>query len=142
MGPLYERGLLDDRAHDLESLSLLVAGVLTWWPLLTPLERRGRMARPFQMLYLMLESLPLDIFGVAAIFALSPFYPTYIVAPRVIPGLSAAADQALAGALLAVPGNILDVILLSVVFFTWIGRMERAQRERERALYAEVDGGT
>lgn len=142
VGPLYERGLLDDRAHDLESLSLLVAGVLTWWPLLTPLERHERMARPFQMLYLMLESLPLDIFGVAAIFALSPFYPTYIAAPRVIPALSAAVDQALAGALLAVPGNILDIILLSVVFFTWIGRMERAQRERERALYAEADGGT
>src|SRR5690349_20605863 len=142
VGPLYERGLLDDRVHDLESLSLLVAGVLTWWPLLTPLERHERMARPFQMLYLMLESLPLDIFGVAANFALSPFYPTYIAAPRVIPALSAATDQALAGALLAVPGNILDIILLSVVFFTWIGRMERAQRERERALYAEVDGGT
>ena len=139
VGPLYEQGLRDNATHDLESLSLLVAGVLTWWPLLTPLERHGRMARPFQMLYLMLESLPLDIFGVAAIFALGPFYPTYVAAPRVIPALSASADQALAGALLAVPGNILDTILLSVVFFTWIGRMERAQREHERALYAEVD---
>jgi putative membrane protein len=138
VGPLYEQALHDPGAHDLQMLSFLVAGVLTWWPLLTPLDRHTRMATPFQMLYLMLESLPLDIFGVAAIFALGPFYPAYVAAPRLF-GLSAMTDQQVSGGLLAVPGNLIDITLLSIVFFTWINRMERAQRERERALYEQED---
>jgi hypothetical protein len=38
-----------------------------------------------------------------------------------------------AGALLALPGNILDVFFMSVIFFIWIERIEQTQRRRERA---------
>jgi putative membrane protein len=132
VGPLYEAGLRQTGTHQLQLLCFLLAGLLTWWPLLTPLDRHTRMATPFQMLYLAAESLPLDVFGVAAIFAPSVFYATYAHAPRVW-GLSPMLDQQIAGALLAVPGNILDIILMSVIFFAWIERIERRQRERERA---------
>jgi cytochrome c oxidase assembly factor CtaG len=91
------------------------------------------------MLYLALESLPLDIFGAFAIFAGYAFYPTYVHAPRVFPGINAMGDQQFAGVLLAVPGNIIDIGLISVVFFLWIGGMERAQRARERAMYEAED---
>ncbi len=90
------------------------------------------------MLYLGLESLPLDIFGVIMIFAGNVFYATYVAAPRVF-GISALVDQQIAGGLLAVPGNLLDIVLFSVIFFTWIGRQEEEQRARERELYAEED---
>ncbi len=139
VGPLYEAALSDMRLHDLENLSFLIAGVLTWWPVLTPMDAHTRMSNPFQMLYLMLESLPLDIFGATAIFAGSIFYHTYAVAPRLF-DVSPVMDQAAAGALLAVPGNILDIVLMSVVFFAWITRMERAQRERERIEFDEPGG--
>jgi putative membrane protein len=132
IGPLYAAGLRQPGMHDLENLCFLLAGMLTWWPLLTPLDRQTRMATPFQMLYLAAESLPLDVFGVAAIFAPGVFYAAYAHAPRVW-GLPAMTDQQIAGALLAVPGNILDIVLMSVIFFVWIERIERRQRERERA---------
>ncbi|HEX6121840.1 MAG TPA: cytochrome c oxidase assembly protein [Ktedonobacterales bacterium] len=130
--PLYEAALRQTGTHDLQLLCFLLAGLLTWWPLVTPLDRQTRMATPFQMLYLAAESLPLDIFGVAAIFAPGVFYATYAQAPRVW-GLSPMLDQQIGGALLAVPGNILDIILMSVIFFAWIARVERRQRERELA---------
>lgn len=133
VGPLYEAALRDTGLHNLQMACFLAAGVLTWWPLLTPLDRHRRMSSPFQMFYLALESLPLDIFGVAAIFTPYVFYATYETAPRVFGWLSAGADQAVAGALLAVPGNVLDIVLLSVIFFVWITRMEAEQRARERA---------
>ena len=36
----------------------------------------------------MLESLPLDIFGIFAIFAPGPFYAVYTTAPRIFGGLT------------------------------------------------------
>jgi putative membrane protein len=138
-GSLYEAALQNSLIHDLQMFSFLVAGILTWWPLLTPMDRHTRMTTPFQMLYLGIESLPLDIFGVIMIFAGSVFYTTYMSAPRLF-GISPLVDQQIAGGLLAVPGNLLDVILFSVIFFIWIQRQEVEQRTRERELYAEGDG--
>jgi putative membrane protein len=98
------------------------------------------MSTPFQMLYLALESLPLDIFGVIMIFAGSVFYTSYISAPRIF-GVSALVDQQVAGGLLAVPGNLLDIVLFSVIFFSWLEHQEREQRARERELYSSEDAG-
>jgi putative membrane protein len=118
--------------HNIANISYLLAGVLTWWPLLTPADRRGRMSSPLQMAYLALESLPIDVFGIAIIFAPGVLYSVYAHAPR-ITGLSAIVDQQIAGALLALPGNLLDILFMSIIFFVWIDRIEQAQRQRERA---------
>jgi hypothetical protein len=42
-------------------------------------------------------------------------------------------DQALAGGMLAIPNNIFDFVLMSVIFFGWIERADCAQRAREAA---------
>lgn len=137
-GPLYEAALQNTGAHDLQMLTFLVAGVLTWWPLLTPADEHVRMASPLQILYLAAESIPLDVFGIFTIFSAGIFYHTYAIAPRLF-GLSPTADQQLGGAILAVPGNAIDLILMSVVFFGWVNSVERRQREHERTLYADED---
>lgn len=137
-GSLFDQAAQSTTLHNLQLLCFLLAGLLTWWPLLSPLDRRASMTTPFQMLYLGLESLPLDIFGVIMIFSGNVFYAIYAAAPRVL-GISALVDQQIAGGLLAVPGNLLDVVLFSMIFFTWIGRQEEEQRARERELYAEED---
>ena len=128
----YELSVRETLWHDLANFSYLAAGVLTWWPLLTPTDRRARLSNPVQMVYLALESLPIDVFGIAIIFAPEPLYATYLHAPR-ITALSALADQQIAGALLALPGNLLDILFMSVIFFVWIERIEQGQRRAERA---------
>jgi cytochrome c oxidase assembly factor CtaG len=132
IGPLFEASLHNDGLHTLRLLTLLIAGIINWWPLLTPLDRHTRFASPFQILYLAAESVPLDFFGLVCIFVAAPFYPTYANAPRIF-GISALTDQALAGGLLAIPNNVFDFILMSVIFFSWIERSDRAQRAREAA---------
>jgi putative membrane protein len=129
---LFEASLQDNGLHNLRLLTLLIAGSINWWPLLTPLDRHTRFASPFQIFYIAAESVPLDLFGLACIFVGTVFYPTYANAPRLF-GISAMTDQALAGGLLAIPNNLVDLILMSVVFFGWIERSDRAQREREAA---------
>ncbi|MGO8948722.1 MAG: cytochrome c oxidase assembly protein [Ktedonobacterales bacterium] len=136
--PLYEQALRNTEIHNLQMLCFLIAGILTWWPVLTPMDRHTRMSTPFQMLYLGLESLPLDIFGVIMIFSGTIFYSSYAAAPRIF-GLAPMVDQQIAGGILAVPGNLLDVVLFSIVFFTWLEHQEREQRARESELYAKED---
>lgn len=136
VGPIFEAGLSNDALHNLESLCFLVAGLLTWWPLLTPLDRHTRLASPFQILYLVVESLPLDVFGAFTLFAVNVFYPSYAATPHLF-GLSTVVDQAVGGAIIAVPGNIIDIIMMSLVFFGWIQRVELAQRQREAEMYGD-----
>ncbi len=136
--PLYEAALQNMTLHALQMLSFLVAGALTWWPLLTPTRKHIRMAHPSQIIYLVLESLPLDIFGAALLFTPTVLYPTYLHAPHIF-GLTALVDQQIAGGILAAPGNMIDLALMSIVFFGWIRQMEREQIIREREQYAQED---
>lgn len=136
-GPIYEAALHNTALHHLQLLTFLLAGILTWWPLLTPADTHSRLSSPMQILYLAAESLPLDVFGIFTLFAKGIFYTTYATAPRVL--MDAVTDQQVAGGILAVPGNLIDIIVMSVVFFGWIAQVERAQRERERTLYDAED---
>jgi len=130
--PLFEASLHNVALYDLQLLCTLLAGLMDWWPLLTPLDGNSRLSNPFQLLYLGVESIPLDVFGLVTLFSRGVFYPTYAHAPRLFE-LSALSDQQIAGGVVAVPNNIVDFILMSVVFFGWIAATERAQHERELA---------
>src|SRR5690242_4739861 len=92
IGPLYEAALRTPWVYDLQLLCILLAGMVDWWPLLTPLDQHTRLANPFQLLYLAVESIPLDLFGIATLFSRAPFYTTYEHAPRVL-GIPALLEQ-------------------------------------------------
>ncbi|GAC1449428.1 MAG: cytochrome c oxidase assembly factor CtaG [Ktedonobacterales bacterium] len=138
--PLYEPALRNEAPHDLETATLLLTGTFRWWPLLTPADHRIRMASPGQIVYLLLESLPLDIFAVVLIFATNPLYPTYAAAPRLW-GISAMLDQEIAGCIALVPGTFLDIILMSTIFFAWLRHVERNQEQEDERLAALQQGG-
>jgi putative membrane protein len=136
VGPLYEAAARNAGAHNLSLLFFLVAGCIGWWPVMTPLDRHTRLASPAQIIYVALNSLPLDIFGIFILFAGHLLYPLYASAPIVF-GLSHTVDQAIGGGILAVPNTIIDVVIMSLAFFGWMQRSERAQIEREIAEYAD-----
>jgi putative membrane protein len=129
--PIYEAGLHNELLHDLESLTILLTGALNWWPLLSPHERRLRLANWGQIVYLLLESLPLDIFAVFLLFSGAPFYPTYIAAAQRL-GFSAMIDQQVAAGIYLAPETFIDLIFMSLAFFGWIQRIEHEQEEKER----------
>lgn len=138
-GQFYEAGLQNEAVRDVEMLTLLLTGTIRWWPLLTPERHEHRLASPLQILYVLVESLPIDIFGIVLIFAPKPLYATYALAPRVF-GLSPMLDQQVAGCIALIPGTFLDVILMSVVFFAWFQGMERRQVEAEALAAGEQVG--
>lgn len=134
-GVIYDVSLSNEIVHDLASVTLLLTGVVRWWPVLTPAQRHLRMASPGQIVYILLESLPVDIFAIALIFAPAPLYTTYLHAPRLW-GIPALLDQQIAGCIALIPGTFADFILISIVFFAWLRRTEREQEVEDERVAA------
>jgi putative membrane protein len=139
IGPIFEAGLRSEAIHDLASLAILLTGALRWWPLLTPTAHKTRLASPGQIVYVLLESLPIDIFAIALIFAHGPLYATYVQAPRLW-GIGAMLDQQIAACIALIPSTFLDIILMSAIFFAWFRRMERDQEAQDERVAAMQQG--
>jgi len=115
---LYEWALRDHRVHIAQHLTLMGAGVLLWWPVLSPLPGQ-RLAPPGRLLYLFLAGIPMV--PVAAFLTLSEevLYQFYGQAP-VSWGLSPLADQRLGGLLMWVGGPLAFLTAMTVIYFQWV----------------------
>lgn len=81
--PLYNYALAHHPVHIGQHLMFLVASVLMWWPVLSPLPELPRLSYPAQMLYLFLLSIPMAIVAVYISYSDTVLYPLYASAPRV-----------------------------------------------------------
>jgi putative membrane protein len=121
-------------------VSFLVTALLNWWPLIGPVRELHKMTYPQRMLYAFLDGQPVDIFAFLLVFSFVVFYPHYAVPPQL--GISAFADQAVGGALLLLPG-LVDLGVMSPLFFRWLGQLEAKakiadqQREEEDMMEEE-----
>lgn len=122
--------------------SFLLTSLLNWWPLIGPIRDQHKMTYPQQMLYAFLDGQPVDIFAFLLVFSFVVIYPYYAVPPQI--GISAFADQAAGGALLLLPG-LVDLCVMSPLFFRWLGQLEAKakiadqQRAEEEAMMEEEE---
>jgi putative membrane protein len=116
--PLYNAALEYHPLHIVEHLILLVASVIMWWPILSPLPELPRLSYPAQMLYLFLMTIPMSLVSVSIAYASSVLYPFYASAPRVI-HLSPMEDQMLGGLIMWIPGGLYFFAVISVIFYRW-----------------------
>ncbi len=126
---LYEATLHNESIHIFEHLLFIAIGVLNWWPVVNPVPELARLSFPAQLLYLFLDGLPMTILGALVVFAPTVLYPTYATAPRLV-DWSALADQQIAGLAMWMPGGMIYLVVLGVVFFDWLGREERAEQAK------------
>jgi len=115
----YDLALQNRPVHIAEHFMFFGAALFYWWPLLSPSAELPRISFAAQMLYL-----PAVIIAMTPVFAYITFsadvlYPTYEYAPRIIRGLSAAADQLLAGAMMKLIGMGVAMIAFGVSFYRW-----------------------
>ena len=120
---LYNAAMANHNIHILEHLMFMVAAVLMWWPLMSQLPELPRLAYPGQMLYTFLMSIPMSIIAVYIAMSDHVLYPAYSAAPRVLP-LSPLEDQLLGALIMWIPGGIIFMIIMTVVFFKWNARGE------------------
>ncbi|MEP7200192.1 MAG: cytochrome c oxidase assembly protein [Chloroflexota bacterium] len=121
---LYEATLQSEPIHVLEHLMFMATALLAWWPIASPLPALRRVAFPLQVLYLFLQSVIPTVLGGLITFSDSVWYPTYLNAPRVW-DLSALEDQQWAGLTMWIPGALIYLTALTVVFFVWFEGQEK-----------------
>ncbi len=130
---LYELALGSQPVHAVEHLVFLVAAIVLWMPILSPtptlLPRYHGLG---QVVYLFLQTVPASLVGALLAASSSPFYPTYILAPRVT-SLSPLEDQQAGGLLMWVGSGFYFLVATGIVFFAWASREEAADRRPMRA---------
>jgi putative membrane protein len=133
--PLYDAAQGRTLTHDLEHFSFLAAALLFYWPLIHPTGTPRRMSYGMGILYLFPAKITGFVIGAALSMAQTPWYQTYINAPRLW-GLSALDDQQLAGLIMWIFGGLLYIfpLLLLVIMMVredegdvWVPELVREQ---------------
>ncbi|HEY4216596.1 MAG TPA: cytochrome c oxidase assembly protein [Gemmatimonadaceae bacterium] len=116
--PMYNYALAHHNVHIVEHLMFLVASVLMWWPVLSPMPELPRLSYPGQMLYMFLLTIPMAIIAVYIAYADQLLYPIYATAPRIW-GITPMNDQLIGGLIMWIPGGLYFYTVISFVFFKW-----------------------
>ena len=132
---LYDLALRERGVHILEHLMFLTAAILMWWPILGRLPELPRPSYLVQMLYLFVHPTVPAVLGAIITFSDGVLYEWYAVAPRIW-GLSAHTDQQIGGIIMWIPGGLVYLLTLVVVFLIWSGQ-EGSPEERsyDRRVY-------
>jgi putative membrane protein len=128
----YNAAMENHNIHILEHLMFMGGAVLMWWPLASQLPELPRLSYPGQMLYCFLMIFPMSIIAIYISMAEEILYPAYSAAPR-ISSLSPMDDQLLGGLIMWVPGGVIFMLIMTVIFFRWAARGE------DNAAAAQVD---
>lgn len=117
---VYMAGLQNEVLHKLEHAVLIVAALMTWSPLFSPLPGL-RLSDGLQILYLFAQGVIQTAVFAMVTFADQPLYAWYAGAPRVLP-LTAHQDQAVGGFLMRDVSMLILFIPLLLAFARWVRR--------------------
>jgi len=126
-GP-YDLMMRHHTVHIAMHLTIMVTGVIMWWPVMSPLPELPRIAPPLQMIYLFLVGIPMMISAALITFSATPLYRWYVEAPRLF-GIDALDDQRLGGVIMWVPGGLVLWIAITIVYFRWTQREVREDEQ-------------
>jgi putative membrane protein len=130
---VYELALASEPLHIAEHLVFLLTAAIMWLPILSPLKELPTYPPLGQVLYLFLQTVPASLVGALLAHASSPYYATYVLAPR-LTSLSPLEDQQLGGLIMWVGSGVYFLLATAVVFFAWASREEAANRRPVGAL--------
>jgi cytochrome c oxidase assembly factor CtaG len=126
--PLYQTALEREPVHALEHLLYLGTGLLFWWPAIGLDPSPHRLTAPLRVLYLFAAA-PVNTVTALAIYGSKEvLYPHYLLR-REVWGPDPLMDQAMAGALMWIVGDLILLVAVGGVLARWM-RDERRLGER------------
>jgi cytochrome c oxidase assembly factor CtaG len=111
---LYELALESQQVHYLEHACFFWTGMLFWWPVIRPYPARPRFSTWALLPYLFLAGVQGTVLSALLTFSNRVLYPHYEQVPRLW-GISALIDQAVAGAVMWIPGSLAFLIPLAAI---------------------------
>ncbi|HEU4698738.1 MAG TPA: cytochrome c oxidase assembly protein [Gemmatimonadales bacterium] len=138
----YELMMEVHGVHVATHILFMVASVILWFPVLSPLAEFPRLAPGKAMLYLFLSSIPMQIVAAILTFADTPLYPWYVAAPRVpqLGNLSALEDLTVGGLIMWIPGNLYMFGAIALQFRRWVRENQQEEELEAAARQAAREG--
>ena len=130
---LYEGAVRHDLVHALEHVSFFTAGVIMWLPVLETLPAPEWFGTGAKLAYILCVRAVDTVVGNVFIWAGAPLYGVY-VGGRELLGLSPAADQSLAGAVMMLEGSLVTIVAIAWLFLRLAEEGDARQRLLERGL--------
>jgi putative membrane protein len=131
---LYDATLRSLAVHELEHALFLAAGLLYWSQLIDSPPFRSRLGFQQRALYAAFGMAVCSGLGLVLAFAPSPLYPGYADLASRPGGISALADQHLAGGVMWVPGSISFTVAIVIFAYRWLDETAQDGRRRASAL--------
>ncbi len=127
---LYNAALYHDRIHDLQHITFFLAALLYWWPIFdgAPVFHK-RMSTLGRLAYLLGVIPPTMAAGI--VIATSPvlIYTYYDSVPNIW-GVNKLFDQAMAGAIMWIPGNEMQVQVAVILLYRWLSYDAKEEKKR------------
>jgi putative membrane protein len=111
----YDLSLRVPELYAVQQVSLLLASVLFWWPIIVPLGDRRVLGRWATLGYILVATIPQTFGGITVALARHALYPAYAEAPRLF-GLGVITDQEIAGACIALVSKLALFTAFAVIF--------------------------
>ena len=120
----YNASLNNEFIHFSMHITMIISGLFFWWPITGAPPVRTSMTYPQKLLYLLIIITPTA--ALAAIITLSNtiIYTGYINSPDHF-GISPFEDQRIGGLLMWIPGNLIYLISITIIFFKWFFSEEK-----------------
>ncbi|HMT20514.1 MAG TPA: cytochrome c oxidase assembly protein [Promineifilum sp.] len=122
---MYNAALRSELVHDLEHVTMFVAGMLFWWTVTGAGPRLHKnMSRPAKVIFVIAAIPPNMALGAALAFSQQPIYSFYNDMPRLW-GISVLDDQRLSGIIMWIPGSMMYFMTALALIFMILSGEER-----------------
>ena len=128
----YNAALQNELVHDLEHVTMFIAGMLFWWTVIGAGPRLHKnMSRPAKIAFVIAAVPPNMALGAALAFSRDPIYSFYMDMPRLW-GMSVLDDQRLSGIIMWIPGSMMYfMIALALIFLILSGEGRKPALDQE-----------
>jgi cytochrome c oxidase assembly factor CtaG len=133
----YEAALGNDAVHAVEHFAFFTAGALFWAPVLEPLPAPRWFGTGTKLLYIVAARFTSMVLGNVLAWSDSPIYDEY-VHPIARFGISARADQGIAGSIMMVVDSVVTIAAIAWLFLKLASESERRQEMIEKGVDPEA----
>ena len=130
---LYEAAVRHGAVHGLEHSCFFAAGALFWAPVLEPLPGPAWFGSGAKLFYILVARLTSMVLASIFIWSSDPFYSIY-EHPVARWGISASADQGIAGSLMMIVDSVVTILALAWLFLKLAGESELRQELIEQGI--------